>query len=99
MIGMESISFYNKTLHNISGDNMTSAIVNLTEENNWLLNVIKARFSLGNKSDAVNFILKRFGKEALKEEVRPEYLKKLARIEKGKGKSFASVAEMIKEYE
>lgn len=96
---MASISFYNKSLQNVSGDNMTSAIINLTEENGWILNMIKAKFSLGNKSDAVNFMLQKFGREMLKEEVRPEYLKKLAKIEKEKGKSFASVAEMLKEFE
>lgn len=99
MVLMAPLSFYNKTLHIISGDNMTSALVNLTEENNWLLNVIKAKYALGNKSDAVNFALQKFGKTELKEVVRPEYLKKLAKIRKEKLKTYSSSEEMRQEFE
>lgn len=97
MVAMASISFYNKTLHNISGDNMTSAIINFTEENGWMLNIIKARFALGNKSDTVNFIIQKFGKELIEEEVRPEYAKKLAKIRKEKLRTFSSSEEMRRE--
>lgn len=76
---------------------MTSAIINFTEENNWLLNVIKARYSLGNKSDTVNFLLQKFGKQELEGEVRPEYLKKLAKIRKEKLRTYSSSEEMRRE--
>ena len=77
---------------------MTSAIVNLTEENNRFLNIIKAHFGIKNKSDAINFVVENFPKENVGLQVRPEYVRKLKRIMKGKMKSFSSLEEMRKEY-
>jgi len=76
---------------------MTSAIVNLTEENNRILNIIKAHFDLKSKSDALNFVLERYGQEEL--QIRPEYIKKLQRIKKQRGKTYNSAEEMFKEFE
>ena len=78
---------------------MTSAIVNLTEENNRFLNIIKAHFGIKNKSDAINFVVENFPKEEIGLKVRPEYVRKLKRIMKGKMKSFSSLEEMRKEYD
>lgn len=75
---------------------MTSAIVNLTEENNRFLNIIKAHFGIRNKSDAINFVVENFPKEDLKLEVRPEYIRKLQRIMKQKGKVYGSAEKMFK---
>ena len=36
---------------------MTSAVVNLTEENARLLNLVKARLSFRNKSEAINYVI------------------------------------------
>jgi len=77
---------------------MTSAIVNLTEENNRFLNIIKAHFGIKNKSDAINFVVENFPKKEIELEVRPEYVRKLKRIMKQKPKSFSSLEEMRKEY-
>ena len=78
---------------------MTSAIVNLTEENNRLLNIIKAHFGIKNKSDAINFVVEKFPKEGIGLQVRPEYVRKLNRIMKQKGKVYNSPKEMFKEFE
>lgn len=76
---------------------MTSAIVNLTDENNRVLNIIKAHFDLKSKSDAINFILEKYAKD--EPEVRPEYIKKLQRIMKTRGKTYASADEMFRGFE
>ena len=78
---------------------MTSAVVNLTEENTVLLNLIKAKFSLHNKSDAMNLAVREYAKEALEPELSPGYVRKLKRIRQEKGKVYASLDEMMKEYE
>ncbi len=77
---------------------MTSAIVNLTDENSRFINIIKAHFGLKNKSDAINFVVENFPKDEIGLQVRPEYVRKLKRIMKGKMKSFSSLDEMRKEY-
>ncbi len=78
---------------------MTSAIVNLTEDNNRLLNIIKAHFDLRNKSDAINFVVEKFAKEGLGPELRPEYVRKLKRAMKQKGRAYPSAEAMFKEFE
>ncbi|MFH0818017.1 MAG: DUF2683 family protein, partial [Candidatus Micrarchaeota archaeon] len=79
------------------GERMTSAIVNLTDENNRILNIIKAHFDLKSKSEAINFVLEKYVKD--EPEVRPEYIKKLQRIRKTRGKTYASAEEMFREFE
>ncbi len=78
---------------------MTSAIVNLTEENNRFLNIIKAHFGIKNKSDAINFVVENFPKKEIELEVRPEYIRKLQKLRKQKGKVYNSAQEMFKEFE
>lgn len=80
-------------------NHMTSAIINLTEDANYVLNMVKARFEFRNKSDAVNFVLGEYAKSSLEPQLRPEYARKLKKIRKEKGKVYASLSEMRKEYE
>jgi len=78
---------------------MTSALIDLSDDANYILNMVKARFELKNKSDAVNFVLTEFAKDSLEPQLRPEYARKLQKIRKQKGNVYASLAEMKKGYE
>ncbi len=59
---------------------MVNAIINLGEHENMVVNVIKGKFGLRNKSDAVNLLINEYEKEFLESELRPEYTKKLDEI-------------------
>lgn len=64
---------------------MVKAIIEIDEEANKILNIIKAEYGLKDKSEAINRMaeeFKRFVK--IEPEVRPEYIKKLMKIHKGK---------------
>ena len=61
---------------------MVQAIINLNEHVDRVLNIVKGKYGLKNKSEAVNLIVDRFEEEFLEPELRPEYIKKLKRIEK-----------------
>jgi hypothetical protein len=76
---------------------MVQAIININERTNYILNLIKARHNLKDKSSAINRMAEEYENEHL--EVRPEYWKKLERIDKKKPISFKSVAELRKRYE
>lgn len=78
---------------------MTSAVVNLTEENNRFLNLIKAHMGLRNKSDAINFVVREHAKEAKEPELRPEFVRRMRRILKEKTTRYGSVREMMKSFE
>lgn len=63
---------------------MPTAIVELSEEANHIINIVKAKYQLRDKSQAINRMAQEFGKELLEPELRPEYIDKLNRIEKEK---------------
>ncbi len=63
---------------------MVQAIIHIEEHQDRVLNIVKGKFGLKNKSDAVNFIIGKFEEEMLEPELRPDYRSKLANIVKGK---------------
>jgi len=56
---------------------MVKAIVNINESANRILNIVKAKENLKDKSDAINLILNIYGKEMLESELRPEFISEL----------------------
>ncbi len=63
---------------------MPVAIVELEEKNNRVINIVKAQYGLKDKSQAINKLVEEYAKMVLPTELRPEYVKKLQRIEKEK---------------
>ncbi len=63
---------------------MPVAIVKLNDKANRVINVVKAKYGLKDKSDAINRIAEDYGSEMLEPEIRPEYIEKLGRISKEK---------------
>jgi hypothetical protein len=59
---------------------MVKAIVEIDEEANKVINVLKAQYGLKDKSQAINEMAKQYKVLVLESEVRPEYLKKLEKI-------------------
>lgn len=56
---------------------MVKAIVDINESANRVLNIIKAKEDLKDKSEAINLIVDLYGKEMLEPELRPEFIKEL----------------------
>ena len=61
---------------------MVKAIVDINEEANRILNIVKAKEDLKDKSDALNLILVLYGREMLEPELRPEFIKELLEAQK-----------------
>lgn len=78
---------------------MVQAIVNLGEHEDRILTIIKGKFGLKNKSDAVNLVIDRFEEQLLEPQLRPEYKEKLLKIDKGRFKRFSGVDELRREIE
>jgi hypothetical protein len=79
---------------------MVQTIINLGEHQDRILNIIKGKFGLKNKSDAVNFILQKYEEDILEPELRPEYVKKIKNIEKkGKFKTYSILSDLRDEIE
>jgi len=73
------------------------ALVKLDEREDQVLNIVKAKYRLRNKNDALRLVIREY-ENSLEPELRPEYIKKLKRIEK-EGKyvgPFTSIEELDK---
>jgi hypothetical protein len=75
---------------------MVQAMIEIPEEANHILNIVKARYNLKTKSEAIAKIVIECGENIIEPELRPEYLEKLAKIRKGKYIKFNSIEELRK---
>ena len=78
---------------------MVQAIINIEDEANRVINIIKAKFGLRDKSEAINMMAVQYEQELLEPQLRPEYVDKLQRIKKEKGIRFKSIEELRKHIE
>ena len=63
---------------------MVSAIINITEDTNRVLNIVKAVYGLKGKSESVDFVARQYEQKILSPELRSAYVKKALRIQKQK---------------
>lgn len=75
---------------------MVSAMIDIPEKVNHILNIVKAKYKLKTKSEAIAKVVSEYGFEILEPELRPEYLKKLEKIRKGKYTEYNSIEELRK---
>ena len=73
---------------------MVQAIISLNEREDRILNIVKGKYGLKNKSEAVSLIIDKFEEELLEPELRPEYIEKLNKIEKQNGIKFRNSEEL-----
>lgn len=78
---------------------MVQAIINLNEYGDRILNIVKGKFGLKNKSEAVNMIIDKYGDELLEPELKPEFLEELKRIEKEKHFEFKDINDLRRQIE
>ena len=75
---------------------MVQAIINISERTNRVLNIVKAKYGLKDKSEAINIMAEKYEQEIIEPELRPEYIEKLEKIQKQKGVPFKNMAELRK---
>ena len=63
---------------------MVQAIIDIEDNTNRVLNIVKAKFGLKDKSEAIDIMAKQYEESILEPELRPEYKTKLAKIVSGK---------------
>ena len=79
---------------------MVQAMIHISENANQVLNIVKAKFNLKDKSEAIEKVVLYYGEDILEPELRPEFISKIKKIEKeGKFKDFNSMAELRKDIE
>lgn len=78
--------------------NMVQAIINIDDRTNRILNIIKAKYGLKDKSAAINKMAAEYEEEVLEPELKPEYIEKLRRIEKQETIEVGTVENLRKRY-
>lgn len=72
---------------------MVKAIIDINKETNRVLNTLKAQYELKDKSQAIDKMAQEFKRFVRVEpEVRPEYIRKLMKIHKGKHRKIEDFA-------
>jgi len=72
---------------------MVQALVDLDENTNRVLNVVKAKYSLKDKGEAIEFVVSEFIELEGEPELKPEFIQKMEEIKKQKSirvKDFAA---------
>ena len=59
---------------------MVQAFINIDEHTNRILNILKAKYGLTNKSSAIELMAMQYEEEILEPELRPEYVGKVKKI-------------------
>ena len=63
---------------------MVNALIKLDENVNRVLNLVKAKYNLKDKSEAVKFVVNKYVDDEGEPELRPEFIEKIKKIQKQK---------------
>ena len=75
---------------------MVKAIIDIDEHSNRIFNIVKAKYGLRDKSEAIELVAEVYEEQILEPELKPEYERKVNKIMK-KGK-FIKVDSFAKRY-
>jgi hypothetical protein len=75
---------------------MVQAIIDIQEDTNRILNIVKAMHGLKDKSEAIDIMAREYKESILEPELRPEYVAKLKRIMKEKSIRVGNVDDLRK---
>jgi len=71
---------------------MVQAVINIKDHANRILNIVKAKYGLKDKSQAIEVVIDQYEAAFLEPELRPEYVQKIHHLEKnGKLKKYSSI--------
>jgi hypothetical protein len=78
---------------------MVQALVNIENHTNHILNIVKAKYNLRNKSEAIDMMAVQYEENILEPELRPEYIEKARRIMEEKPIKISTLEDLRKRYE
>lgn len=75
---------------------MVQALIDISEHANRVLNVIKAKYGLKDKSQAIELAVEGYEESLLEPEFKPEFVQEIQRISKGKFRKIKSLDELLR---
>lgn len=76
---------------------MVQAIINIEDHTNRILNIIKAKYGLKDKSEAIDMMATEYEENILEPELKPEYIEKAKKIRKEKSIRVGNIKDLRKE--
>ena len=77
---------------------MVRALIELGEIEDRVVTIVKGKYGLKTKSDAINLIIEQYLEELLEPKLKPEFERRLGELTKEKGKRYSSIEEFDKDY-
>lgn len=77
---------------------MVKAIIDISDNANRILNIIKAEYGLRDKSEAINMMAEAYEEMVFEPKIKPSYLKRLKKIEKEPLTYIGTVEDFAKRY-
>jgi hypothetical protein len=77
---------------------MVQAIINIQENTNRILNILKAKHGLKDKSEAIDILAKEYEENLLEPTLRAEYVARANKIMKQKPIKIGNVSDLKKKY-
>ena len=79
---------------------MVQAFIDINERANRILNILKAKYGLKDKSQAIERMAEEYEENLLEPELKPEYIEKIRKIEtQGKFTKYATLKQLRDEIE
>lgn len=75
---------------------MVQAVVKISEHSNRVLNIVKAKYGLRDKSEAIEKITIEYEQEILEPELRPEFISSVQDAQKGKFKKIKDINKIFR---
>ena len=91
--------YINATYISCIGGIVVQAVINISDRTNRVLNIIKAKYGLRTKSEAIDRMATEYEMEFLEPELRPEYVERIKEIEKEEPIYVGTVKDLRKRYE
>jgi len=74
---------------------MVSAMIDISERANMVLNIIKARYGFSDKSQAIERMAQEYEEQILEPQFKPAFVKEVKKAQKGKFLKLKSVDELF----
>jgi len=75
---------------------MPQAVVKISDHANKVLNIVKAKYDLKDKSEAIEKIAMEYEQEILEPELRPEFVKSVTEAQKGKFRKVKNIKDIFR---
>ncbi len=75
---------------------MVQAIINIKDHTNRVINIVKAKYGLRDKSEAIDLMAVKYEEEILEPELRPEYVENARKIMEQKPVEVGDVSNLRK---